>query len=211
MKRFLITCLVILSAGAEAATNLVWSDGARLFTIQVGGTNAILAWDDMLESASTAIKQGASDITWNDTLAGESFANTASTNAANDHLTFTYQTSHRRKNGSDLKPHVHFWQTAADQTNMFYIYWAFSGLGETNVAESFSGPASNAFAYTSGTVAQLASFPDIPGAGKGISSILRVKLHRRGAVGTGAVTVTDLDCHYQVDGPGSETPTTKAQ
>jgi hypothetical protein len=43
-----------------------------------------------------------------------------------------------------------------------------------------------------------------------ISSIIRIKLHRRGTSGTGSITVTDFDLHYQVDGFGSDSEINKS-
>jgi hypothetical protein len=173
-------------------------------------SNNAIMWDDMLSSAQAAFQSGASDINNNDTLGGKLFLTSATTSAANDHLTFTFQTPHRRKSGSDLKPHIHFWQSAADQTNCWFGFYTFTSLGSTNEIEVQIGPAVNELAFTSSNMHQLAAFPDIPGTGKGISSILRFKLYRFGARGSGSITVTDCDCHYQVDGFGSEQPSSKS-
>lgn len=177
--------------------------------IQKLSSNAI-AWDDMLSSASAAFNSGVTDISNNDTLGGRAYATTSTTNAANDHLTFTFQTPHRRKLGSEMHPHLHFYQTNADQTNCWFMYYAIVPLGSNNVSEIFSGPATNQFTYTSGTMHQYAEFPSIGGSEANISSIIRIKLHRRGTSGTGSITVTDFDLHYQVDGFGSDTELNKS-
>jgi len=205
----------IYFSGTTALSNAVvrgaqTNYGIAVFEGLVRLTNNAIAWDDMLSSANSAYQSGATDISTDDALGGKSFATSATTNAANDHLTFTFQTPHRRKSGTSLKPHIHFWQTNADQTNCWYAYYSFAAPGQTNSVEVQVGPASNELAYAGGTLHQLASFPDIDGTGKGISSILRYKLYRFGSRGTGSITVTDLDCHYQVDGFGSDTPTAKS-
>jgi hypothetical protein len=171
-----------------------------------GGT----AFEDSLASANTAIRSGATDISYNDTLGGQAFAASATTSAANDHLTFTYQTPHRRKSGSNLYPHLHFYQDNVDQTNCWYISYAWVDIGGTNVVDQQLGPGSNTQQYVSGVIHQLCTFPPLDGTGKGISGILRVKLYRYGSRGTGSITVTDLDCHYVVDGFGSEQEASKA-
>jgi hypothetical protein len=163
-----------------------------------------------LQSASTATKQGVSDISWDDALAGQSYATSSTTSAANDHLTFTFQMPHRRKVNSDIHPHIHFWQTSSTHTNMWYAYYSWNNIGATNTADVFIGPASNTQAYVSGTMHQLAAFPMINGSGKGISSVLRFKLYRDGGMGSGAVVVTDTDMHYQVDGFGSDAEASKS-
>lgn len=202
----------LLAVSLQAQTNIVWSDGTRFFTKggAGGSTNAPIGWDDILASANNAVTVGQTDIENDDTLGGKSFKTSATTNSANDHLTFTFQTPHARKTGTDISPHIHFWQTNADQTNCWFVYYQITGLGQTNTVETFAGPATNIMTYTSGTMMQLAELPEISGAGKGISSIIRIKLHRRGTSGTGAITVTDLDCHVQKDGIGSNTEFNKS-
>jgi hypothetical protein len=180
-----------------AASNVVVESN-----LTVRGSMHVSAWDDMLASANTAYRSGASDISTDDALGGQAFAVTATTNAANDHLTFVYQTPHRAKVGGELHPHVHFWQTNADQTNCWYMYYSVSAIGTTNRSEVFVGPASNVVTYTGGTFHQLAVFPTFTN--PGISSKIRIKLHRHGSVGTGAITATDFDLHYEVDGFGSD-------
>lgn len=186
----------------STVTNAAASTNA-ITVIQIGNTLiSTNAWDDMLASAVNATRSGTDDISLDETLVGQSFATTATTNSGNDHLIFSFQTPHRKKIGTDFHPHVHFWQTAADQTNMFYIRYNVTSIGSTNVADLFMGPATNTQTYSAGTLHQLAEFTSF--ASDGISAIVRVRLYRAGAIGTGPVTVTDFDLHYQVDGFGSD-------
>lgn len=177
-------------------TRMVFGRGVRLDTSAV-------AYDDMLGPARITTS-GAIETTWDDALGGVAFSTGSSTNSGQDHITFTYQTPHKKKSDTHLDPHVHFYQTNADQTNCWFIRYAWVGLGQTNVVETFAGPASNALVYTSGTMHQLATFPEITPSGQGISSLLRIKLYRRGTSGTGSITVSDLDCHIEIDGFGSD-------
>lgn len=200
--------LTLTNLNAQMTTKALTT--SNTFTgIQKLSSNAI-AWDDMLSSASAAFNSGVTDISNNDTLGGRAYATTSTTNAANDHLTFTFQTPHRRKLGSEMHPHLHFYQTNADQTNCWFMYYAIVPLGSNNVSEIFSGPATNEFTYTGGTMHQYAEFPSIGGSEANISSIIRIKLHRRGTSGTGSITVTDFDLHYQVDGFGSDSELNKS-
>lgn len=212
MKAITILFSICLAVSIHAQTNIVWSDGKRLFTKGGGGaiTNTPTGWDDVLSSANAAYTFGQTDIDDDDTLGGKSFKTSSTTNSANDHLTFTFQTPHARKANTDICPHLHFWQTNADQTNCWYIYYSIAGVGQTNEVERFAGPASNRLTYTSGTMHQLAEFPKISGVGRGISSKIRIKLHRQGNQGTGAITVTDLDCHVLKDGLGSDNEDSKS-
>jgi hypothetical protein len=212
MKTITLLFAICLAVSLHAQTNIVWSDGTRFFTKGGGGgvTNAPYGWDDILASANTAYTSGQTDIEQDDALGGKSFKTSATTNKANDHLTFTLQAPHSRKKGTDIYPHLHFWQTNADQTNMWYCYYNITGVGHTNETEIFSGVASNRITYAGGTMHQLASFQPITGLSNGVSSIIRIKLHRQGNIGTGAVTVTDLDCHVLKDGFGSDSETGKS-
>ena len=160
---------------------------------------------DVIAGTSIGSVVGGANITWDDALAGAQYDTTCTTNTGSDHLTFTYQTPHKRLTNSHLGPHVHYWQTNADQTNMWFIRYAFTGIGQTNVADTYvTVAATNTQTYSVGSLHQMALFPDIDGNGKGVSSTLRIKLYRANGRGTGNVTVTDLDCHIDIDSLGSD-------
>jgi hypothetical protein len=222
MKKLIaLICLMVLPVMAQGPRP-VWYDSPSLSTVTNSGasTNAITliqlgntrlstnAWEDMLASSLSATRQGSDDISEDTTLAGQSFATTATTNPTDDHVLFVYQTPHRKKVGTDFHPHLHFWQTAANQTNMFYIRYNVTSIGGTNVADLFMGPATNTQTYSVGTLHQLAEFSSF--ASDGISAIVRIRLYRAGSIGTGPVTVTDFDLHYQVDGFGSDSEFSKS-
>jgi hypothetical protein len=165
------------------------------------------AFDDMLSGAVSAYNFSTthSHLSINDTLGGVAFTIGATTNLGDDHLTFPFQTPHRRRSYTHLDPHIHFWQTNADQTNCWYMAYTWVELGATNKALVFTGPATNKLAYIPGsTMHQLASFPEINNTNAGISSKVLIKLYRDGTKGSGTITVTDLDCHYEVDCFGSD-------
>lgn len=207
MKTIFILFGLFVAVSINAQTNIVFTDGSRFFTKGggTGTTNAPMSWDDMTTSALSAFQQGLTDIEDDDTLGGKSFKISATTNSANDHLTFIFQTPHARKKDSLMHPHLHFMQTNADQTNCWYIYYRVMPLGSNNVTYAFSGAGSNVMTYTSGTMHQLANFPTINGVGVSISSKIVIKLHRDGSKGTGAITATDFDIHVEKDGWGSDT------
>jgi hypothetical protein len=210
-KLFIIFCFTISAIVTQAQTNIVWSDGLKLFVKGQGGAlTQPVGYDDLTTSALASFQQGLTDIEDDDTLGGKSFKTTATTNSANDHLTFIFQTPHSRKKDSALYPHLHFMQTNADQTNCWFIYYRVMPLGSNNVTYAFSGAGSNVMAYTSGTMHQLANFPVINGSNVTISSKIVIKLHRDGTKGTGAITATDFDIHVQKDGLGSDTEYSKS-
>jgi len=205
MKTIILLFSLLTAVSLQAQTNIVWSDGLRLFTKGGGGElTQPTGWDDLTTSALSAFQQGLTDIENDDALGGKSFKTTATTNSANDHLTFIFQTPHSRKKDSDMQPHLHFMQTNADQTNCWHIYYIVMPLGSNNVAYTFSSAGENVMAYTSGTMHQLANFPIIAGSNVTISSKIVIKLHRNGSKGTGAITATDLDIHVLKDGLGSD-------
>ena len=214
----------ILIAGLILLTQLTYADRIETETFNFKGPITVsnetvkgifkldptkIAYDDMLGPARIVVV-GASDITWNDTLAGAQFDTSCTTNLNSDSLLFTYQTPHKRLTNSHLDPHMHWYQNNADQTNLFYIRYAFIGIGQTNVTETFRGPATNQIAYSGINMMQISTFPEIDGNGKGISSILRIRLYRFGSRGTGNITVTDLDCHIEVDSLGSDSELSKS-
>ena len=205
MKTLFLIFSLLMAVSLQAQTNIVWSDGIRLFTKGGGSTlTQPIGWDDLTTSALSAFQQGLTDIEDDDTLGGKSFKTSATTNSANDHLTFIFQTPHSRKKDSDMHPHLHFIQTNADQTNCWFIYYRVMPLGSNNVTYTFAGAASNSMPYTSGTMHQLCNFPVLNGTNVTISSKIVIKLHRDGNKGTGAITATDFDIHVLKDGLGSD-------
>jgi hypothetical protein len=55
----------------------------------------------------------------------------------------------------------------------------------------------------------VADFPDIGGT-HGMSSLLEVKVYRKGTVGTGAIMLKQVDIHYRRNGFGSDQEYTKS-
>lgn len=98
---------------------------------------------------------------------------------------------------SDLYPHVHFDQTSS-AVPVFKLAYKWYNNGEAIPAGFTTITTSSLlFPYTSGTLAQKAIFPAISGAGKKVSSILKMKLWREDNVVAGDVLVTEFDIHYR--------------
>lgn len=114
------------------------------------------------------------------------------------------QFTHERKNGSDIKPHIHFVQTSAS-TPIFKIDYRWykngqdpSGSFTTLTASTFT------FTYVSGSIMQIVSFPTISGTAiDTVSSIIEIKLYRDDNVAIGDVLTKEFDIHYQKDTIGS--------
>ena len=116
------------------------------------------------------------------------------------------QMPHSMKIGSDLEPHIHFYQTSVD-TPVFKIdYRWYDNGGDPTGAFTTIIMDSLSFVYTSDTILQIGEFPLIEGSGiSGVSSILDVKLYRDDNVVTGDVLLKEFDIHYEIDAPGSRT------
>jgi hypothetical protein len=94
---------------------------------------------------------------------------------------------------------------------MRYKWYSLGDAVPTAWTEVRSG--SNAFNYAGGTIHQLQGFPNtgISGAGKGISSLLDIKIYRTGTnVSVGTVQMKQFDIHIQKDSLGSDGIVTKS-
>jgi hypothetical protein len=205
-----VTLGYLNSNGVGAAANNNFTGSTNTFkTIVV--TNFIQTaggWDDLVTDANNIRVQGTVNVTANYVSNSVDFTTGATTNFADDHVYFTMQIPHSWKTNTAIFPHLHFVQTAANQTNnMWFMRYKWYSLGDavpTVWTEINSG--SNAFTYVSGSIHQIAELPSvgINGAGKSISSLLDIKIYRRGTIGTGTVQMKQFDIHIQKDSLGSD-------
>ena len=131
-----------------------------------------------------------------------------------DYVVINLQISHRWKIGSDIKPHIHWFQTSGAIPNFMIQYrWQRNGEAKTTAWASVKWQ-SNAFSYVSGVLNQITGFGAIlPPEGYNISDILQIRLIRDYTNQSGLFTDGDglvagvdavsFDCHYEVDGIGS--------
>lgn len=114
------------------------------------------------------------------------------------------QMPHDYKLGTNIKPHVHWQQSAATAVTWKMDYkWFKNGAA---VPASFTTLTTNTgvFTYTSGNLLQVSSFGEIDGSAMdAISSMLLIKLYRDDNVTTGDVLAFEFDIHYQRDSLGS--------
>ena len=161
-------------------------------------TNVV--WDD-LKAPATSVRQGATaKPDFDTTELGLLFPQNDPTEIAYIIMQFP----HARKNGSSIKPHVHWIQTSADEAvwKMDYRWYkngdAPSGSWTTLTCDS------PVFPYTSGSLLQICSFPEIDGSAVDtVSSIIDVRLYRDDNVVSGDVLLKEFDIHYQIDQLGS--------
>jgi len=145
------------------------------------------------------------DVALNDANNSVTFETGASTNLTDDHIYGVAQFPHVWRAESDVIPHVHFEQTNADQTNMFYLRYRNHPLGgAVSTSWTLIGPATNVYTYTSNTIHQMANFPAVDMTGMVESSIMDWKLYRDGGSGTGDIEVKEFDIHYQIEKPTGE-------
>lgn len=181
----------------------------------IGGATCFL--DEFGPLIGQRLESPGSNITQNNAEGSLTFDNSCD---LADYVTMSVQLNHDRKEGADVIPHLHWWQTTSAMPNWMIRYrWQRNGQakvsGFTNAIWT-----SNAFTYTSGTLNQITSFGAItPPSGDGVSTILQIRLIRdtgnastlfSGAeVGLGSMDAVFLDTHKEVDSYGSNTEYTK--
>lgn len=132
--------------------------------------------------------------------------------AATETVYFSQQLKHSYKEGSNIIPHIHWEPT---NTNTGNVYWRLE-YNWKNIGESDPGWTTINILQAAGgeaLVTQIASFGEIDGTGKEISSTISYKLSRIGGDGTDTYNVDALvkefDTHFQMDTRGSVQETSK--
>ena len=168
------------------------------FSVGIDRVNTM--WND-LRFSFTQTKQGAT------ALPDFDYTNVGLLFPQNDPAEIVYivaQMPHDYKLGSNIRPHIHWQQSAATAVTWKMDYKWFKN-GDA-VPASFTTISTNTgvFTYTSGSICQLSSFPEINGSAiDTVSSILLIKLYRDDNVTTGDVLGFEFDIHYQIDSLGS--------
>lgn len=125
----------------------------------------------------------------------------------------TFQMSHSKKLGSDIKFHVHYIQDGTTQPT-FKIDYKFYNNGSTVPASwttvSTADGSKGVFTYTSGDMLQIATFPAISApTDENVSANLDLKFYRDDNDVTGDVLAKYIDFHYERDSFGSDEEFTK--
>jgi hypothetical protein len=132
----------------------------------------------------------------------------------NDWALMNVQVNHDWKSGSDVEPHIHWFQNANNTPNWLIQYrWQRSCNTKTTTWTS-KKYTTNACTYASGTIHQITSFGAItPPSGYGISDILQIRILRDTANASTLFTGADpyagdaeaisFDVHIEVDMLGS--------
>lgn len=131
-----------------------------------------------------------------------------------DYAIMVLQLNHGWVLGTDIAPHVHWWQTGSAVPNWLVQYrWQRNGEAKTT-AWTYTTPDNHVYTYVSGTLCQITGFVDItPPADYGLSDIIQLRLLRDTANAsglfagtdpvTGTVASVNFDCHVQLDMGGS--------
>lgn len=158
-------------------------------------------WDD-LSVAATATKLGANaKPDFDFTNIGLLFPQ----NDTAERVYLTFQMSHKKKLGTSVKLHVHFIQTGATKPTFGALvrFYNNGGLVPAYGSEIVTS-ATMPFTWASGSLLNIASFPDIAApTSEGLSSNLDIILYRTDNAVTGDVLVKYIDLHYEIDSDGS--------
>lgn len=101
----------------------------------------------------------------------------------NEPVTVPVQMPHKWKEGTELRPHIHWKQQSTDMPNWILGYKIQqNGQPSSIVADfasyTFATPVNHVFPYTSGTLNQISGFPPIDMTGQAISCMVDVVLFR---------------------------------
>lgn len=132
-----------------------------------------------------------------------------------DYITMSIQINHDWLIGSDIHPHLHWWQTDGAVPNWLIQYrWQING--EVKTTDWTNSPwTEHVSAYSAGTLNQITKFAAIsPPVGAGLSDILQVRIIRDtdddstefGDVDplAGSVSAISFDIHIETDSFGSD-------
>jgi hypothetical protein len=122
----------------------------------------------------------------------------------------TFQMSHKKKLGTEVRLHFHFVQTGSAKAVFRCIYRFYNNGGlvpafSSPIATNETGGSQGSYPWVSGSLLNVASFPVIVApTDEGLSSNLDVVLYRDDNVVTGDVLVKFIDAHYEIDTDGSQ-------
>lgn len=135
-------------------------------------------------------------------------------NDTSEKIYSVFQMSHRKKLGSSIQFHIHYIQSSANKP-IFTIQYRFYNNGSlvpsySTLNTSDVGGNQGVFSYTSGSMLQIAKFPEITApANETVSANLDIILYRNDNTVIGDVLVKYIDLHYQIDSDGSRSEYSK--
>lgn len=132
-----------------------------------------------------------------------------------DYAVMNVQINHDWKIGSDVFPHLHWFQSQAGVPNWLIQYrWQINGGAKTTSWTNYPLD-TQAFTYSSDTIMQISYNSGLtPPEGAGLSDILQIRLIRDSNNGSteftgndpvaGNVSTVNLDVHYEINSIGSD-------
>lgn len=162
---------------------------------QLDGDEAItIGWDD-LRAPATTIRQGASTKPDFDTTnIGLLFPQNNAAEVAYSILQFP----HGYDEGSNIRPHIHYIQNGATDP-VFKIAYRWYDVHEDGDVAFTTLTQDGVSQVVADGFHVIATFPEIDGTGKKLSSIFDVKIWRDDNVVSGDVLMKEFDIHYQTD------------
>lgn len=183
------------------------------YTVKVDVLEVEYAWTDLLQSLIVQSKNNPSANMVENFAEGTLDFTTGAD--LGDYAVMNVQLPHSWELGTDLKPHVHWFQVQDNVPNWLIQYrWQKNG-GAKTTSWSNLPMNSEAFTYTAGTILQISGGATIsPPTGAGLSDIVQFRLLRDNAntstlfAGADPYTVTaaavNFDVHYSLDTLGSQ-------
>lgn len=161
-------------------------------------------WDDLL-GAAVSLNPGATGPTWTNFLGNTKAWHFA--NNLNQGMHGSFQFSHSYEVGTDIEFHIHWAPTTTNTGSVVweleYTWQSIDGTFPSTTVVTVTDPADGT-AYKH----QIADFATISGSGKGMSSIMMVRVRRVGTDGadtyTGDAALLYADIHYRKNSLGSD-------
>jgi hypothetical protein len=191
-------------------------------SIVLKGNAAILlentTWDDLIQplmGKNIDVSAGKLDYDWENKAIKFADSTLISNNAHKIH--FGYQIEHRIKLDGKCHPHIHWIQSSSDVPN-WWMRWRFWQNGKAAGSWTEAKYSSHLFTYSSGTIMQLTTFPEIDfstatGGTLEVSDFLDIEFTRdtNNASGlfsgndplSGNASLRAFDPHIEVDTMGS--------
>lgn len=172
-----------------------------------------LRWDDLrVPAQNTKLNPSKSEPNFESFTDGLFVYKFDSSNADDESIHFVVQLPHAWKEGSAIRPHLHW---CGDNANAGNVYWSFE-YSCISINGTFpSSTTSEVLDANTGSLQHnIVSFDEIDMTGKKISSMIVCRLTRRStsqATDTynGNACFLEFDFHYQTDGTGSQAELTK--
>lgn len=136
----------------------------------------------------------------------------------NEVVSMLAQLPHEWKEGSEVRPHIHWLQQSANEPNWLLAYKIYDNGQTANIDTDYTNHTfvtveENAFTYSSGTIVQISKFPAIDMTGYTLSDCIHFAFWRDTTNASGEFSgldpsglvehVLEFDVHYQINALGS--------